>query len=382
MRILLPIFFYFFILHGLFNFERIFYINEVFSAVGIFFYFFRFYLYGFKQDIIILSLNFLILYATLLLIFSLFFNTDSSVYEFLRTTTFYYSIFSFYLGIEFYKLITSRNLFLIKDIFTYPLIYLSSLGWVITSFAILPIIFFKKKIISSFIIIGLLLIYSAITSGMFLTVILTLVFFIFFVSILKSLSLSRLMSYLLIFGGFFIFLFSLRVVGYIYNDFFYINDAFQNIFPSIDPNLIWRLMFWAYLLDQYSIYNSFAGIGFGTKLFDSQIAPSFIYFQDMNRVLSSALEYTLGPHNSFFYIFIRLGIVGLLPILVIFSEILYRFYSVQYKTTLNIFLMASFLLVSIAALFNVVLASPLYASVFWIITGMVFQGTRIFNRTI
>jgi O-antigen ligase len=138
---------------------------------------------------------------------------------------------------------------------------------------------------------------------------------------------------------------------------------------------MWRLMFWSYEFNINFINNPIFGIGFGTKLFDasSQIT-NFIVSASPN---DTNLEYTLGMHNSFLQILIRLGLAGFLPILSIYFIIFYRIKKYNlYEDNIVISLFLSFVFISVSALFNVVMESSLYSGSYWIILGMLYQSIQ------
>ena len=107
-----PTLFFVFIVHLVFNLERIFYINEIYSLIGLAIYIYKNYLFRVSQDRVLLILNLLIVYLSLYVLISFLFIRDGSVYQFLRTTVVFYSIFSFFIGIEFYKYIKFKDIFL------------------------------------------------------------------------------------------------------------------------------------------------------------------------------------------------------------------------------------------------------------------------------
>lgn len=142
-----------------------------------------------------------------------------------------------------------------------------------------------------------------------------------------------------------------------------------------DNNITWRLMLWIYLFNEVFLNNPVFGIGFGTPLFNLATAPSFITTDDGSRLT----EYTLGTHNSFFFVSLRLGSIGLLLIALIHYGLFSRAIKslrehrdhLSKGVTLSLIL-AGILFVN-SALFNVVLESPLYASNYWFTLGLMYQ---------
>ncbi|HYJ37500.1 MAG TPA: hypothetical protein VEV87_02745 [Chitinophagaceae bacterium] len=131
---------------------------------------------------------------------------------------------------------------------------------------------------------------------------------------------------------------------------------------SIDGNNTWRLVLWKQIIVDDFPGNLF-GFGFGT--------PVLQYYpvEDVQKIHS--LPYVLGAHNSFVYLFGRLGIVylflaGLIYLVIVKEYFEYKRYYVENNQEL-IFL--SFFAISIIALFNTVMESPVYAAVYWLILG-------------
>jgi hypothetical protein len=185
------------------------------------------------------------------------------------------------------------------------------------------------------------------------TVILLLICFcIFFVSLLSDLSL-------------------------IANHFSFYNEiAIRNVMASnwilgLDPNNTWRLVLWKQFLVDLFPDNLF-GVGLGT--------PAVSYFPVADFSKLDTLPYVLGAHNSFIYLFSRLGIMYLLLIIPVYS-IVFKEYFLQkwyYKKTNEIFIFYSFFAISVISLFNPTLESPIFASGYWLVLG--FLARCIFNR--
>jgi len=133
---------------------------------------------------------------------------------------------------------------------------------------------------------------------------------------------------------------------------------------SIDGNSTWRLVLWKQIIVDDFPKNIF-GLGYGTR------AIKYFPVEDYSKVQS--LPYVLGAHNSFVYLFGRLGIVYvLLTICIYFNVFREYFYEKKYYFANNqalIFL--SFFAISIIAMFNPALESPIYASGYWLVLGLV-----------
>jgi hypothetical protein len=92
------------------------------------------------------------------------------------------------------------------------------------------------------------------------------------------------------------------------------------------------------------------------------------------------LPYVLGAHNSFVYLFGRLGILYVLIIANVYRCIFkeYFYYKRYYYSNNQIMLFWSFLAITGIALFNPTLESPIYASAYWLILG--FTARAIHQR--
>jgi len=155
-----------------------------------------------------------------------------------------------------------------------------------------------------------------------------------------------------------------------FQDFYRVGyDIFET---DLDRNAIWRLMLWSYLLSTRFIYSPLCGIGFGTKLLDREDTDLFW----LGSPDDTHLEYTLGTHNSFLFVLIRFGIVGIIPLVMIYRLIFEK--PILEKEGYNIRLASahSFLFISNSAAFNVILESPLYAGTFWILLGIFVESFR------
>jgi len=370
-----PTLFFVFIVHLVFNLERIFYINEIYSLIGLAIYIYKNYLFRVSQDRVLLILNLLIVYLSLYVLISFLFIRDGSVYQFLRTTVKLYSIFSFFIGIEFYKYIKFKDIFLFNKKIPYFLGSATIFSGAVSSYALFSFLFFKKiymKLTVVFFLIASIFFQESLT-----------IYILLFGSLLVFLLikvrgvLSKAMITLTAFTLVFLFIFLFYILNIVYFDFY--AYGYEIIFPGYDVNSIWRIMLWAYMISHQFLENVFFGIGFGSKMFLIGSSPEFIYFYNENSALINDREYTLGLHNSFLYILIRFGIVGLFFVVLMYINIFYRFFKsyAHSKDNLDLAIFLSFVLISISASFNVVLESPLYASTYWIIAGMAFQSTKL-----
>lgn len=132
---------------------------------------------------------------------------------------------------------------------------------------------------------------------------------------------------------------------------------------ALDASTTWRLVFWKQaIVDQFPA--NIPGLGFGTQLF------RFYPIYDIDKL--SSLPYVMGAHNSFVYLFARLGIVYVLILLGIYRYLFkaYFYNKHYYYRNGTVLLFWSFFAITIIAFFNPVLESPVYASVYWLILGL------------
>jgi hypothetical protein len=136
---------------------------------------------------------------------------------------------------------------------------------------------------------------------------------------------------------------------------------------ALDASTTWRLVFWKQaIVDQFPA--NIIGLGFGTPLF------RFYPVYDIEKL--STLPYVMGAHNSFVYLFARLGILYVLLLLGIYRHVFkeYFYYKNYYYRNGTILLFWSFFAISIVAFFNPVLESPVYASAYWLILGLLAKA--------
>jgi len=147
----------------------------------------------------------------------------------------------------------------------------------------------------------------------------------------------------------------------------------SNPLLSIDGNSTWRLVLWNQIIvDNFP--NNLYGLGFGTPML------KYHPIEDYSKLQS--LPYVMGAHNSFIYLFGRLGIVFLLLIIPVYITLFkdYFKYKPYYYSNKQIFIFWSFFAVTVIVLFNPALESPLFASAYWILLG--FTARCIYNRKI
>lgn len=366
--------------------ERYIFSNElfVFAGIALLIFNFNYILEAVKKDYLkgfyLIHLFFiLLLWGFFEIIYSiLFLKTTTNVYVFFRTTVIWYSMFSFFLGLKFYNLFV---LFFFKKV-------KSKKKWLITLFnafssdrynlALLPLIHNKTNRVI-FIIVLLLLVFIKGEDTPKVIFIATIFLYLFNK---KNKFYSWLFNPILLFTLFILSLISLLYLSNKFSLFFDLDiaDAYQyiDVIPSAGVgNIIWRIMFWAYELKTVTLssVNGFVfGFGFGTPIFDINSAPSFLLISND----TPNEEYYLGTHNSILYILFKQGIIAFVLFLSIIFSVFNRLKKINkqngYLPNDLIYFFLSFIFIFIAALFNVVLESALYASVFWIHIGMLYQA--------
>jgi hypothetical protein len=140
---------------------------------------------------------------------------------------------------------------------------------------------------------------------------------------------------------------------------------------AIDPNITWRLVIWKQVVTDKFPAN-LAGLGLGTPVL------KYYPIEDFSKL--ATLPYVMGGHNSYIYLFGRLGIIYLLLIIpvyvIIFKE--YYYYKQYYYNNKGIFIFWSFYVITVIAFFNPALESPMFASTYWLLLG--FTARSIYNR--
>src|SRR5690554_4850626 len=104
--------FFFFILFVLYpDLERIFFINELFAFIGLFFLITNGSYYFKQKDLVVNCVLFFNIYCFLYSVISFVFIKVGSNYEFIRTLPVWYSSLTFFVGIEFVRQIKFRKWF-------------------------------------------------------------------------------------------------------------------------------------------------------------------------------------------------------------------------------------------------------------------------------
>jgi len=145
----------------------------------------------------------------------------------------------------------------------------------------------------------------------------------------------------------------------------------SNRLLSIDPNVTWRLVIWKQVITDHFPENVF-GLGFGTPV------VKYYPVEDFRKV--ATLPYVMGAHNSFIYLFGRLGIIYLVLIVIAYGSVFkeYFYFKSYYYSNNQVMIFWSFFAITVMAFFNPILESPLFASAYWLLLG--FTARCIYNR--
>jgi hypothetical protein len=138
----------------------------------------------------------------------------------------------------------------------------------------------------------------------------------------------------------------------------------SNRILKIDGNSTWRLVLWKEIIVDLFPSNLF-GIGFGT--------PAFKYFPVEDYSKLETLPYVVGSHNSFVYLFGRLGLIWILIIIPVYRCIFreYFYHKQYYYGNRQIPVFWSFFAITTIAAFNPTLESPIYSGAYWLLLGFV-----------
>jgi len=143
---------------------------------------------------------------------------------------------------------------------------------------------------------------------------------------------------------------------------------------SLDDNTTWRLVYWYRIIVERFPRNIF-GIGMGT--------PLLHYVPNLDTYLTSVYDdeydiHVMGVHNSYLTLFARLGVPYLVFLYLLYGIVLKEYYQwlPYYRSNNLAFLFISFFTVSIIGLFNLVLESPIVASLYWSMLGFLARAIQ------
>lgn len=346
-------------------FERKLFANEVLAIIGFLIFIGNPVLYR-KDDyiynnVILILFIFLAYAVTSLLIFENF-------YGYLRNTVLLYSVFSFFLGTKLYEALLrvgKKDLLFLSAILPFP-----NLGYL----PLVPLFLFRYSKLFTWQSIVLILSLLVIMAWYFvgstpIAVILLVVSFCLLTERSRVLSMFTLAG----FGaGFLIFMQPHLNIHLI--------DGIGAVMGGsdilrLDGNATVRFLMWSYLFFEVFPNNLF-GIGFGTPM----ISIPFLLKAGMATVVieDPCIEYTLGAHNSFVTVFARCGVVGLLAFICLYWRLVKDFVNdkITSKGSKVFFFYYAFVMITGVAMLNVVLESPIYASLYWGVLGMLYQAKQ------
>lgn len=346
-------------------FERYFYFNEIFSLIGISI-FFRNPIVWRKNDIIY---NLVILFIGLGIIhfiFSIF--RDPNLYAYLRHTAIIYSVFTFFVGVLFFQnrliLFLKLKKWLMKITLLaglIPNIFDRALFSVGIGFFKLSRHYIKYLFLLILLNLYVAVIYKVATPGFVIIVLLLLIF-------LKNYSYFKVFLFV-------VFIFFIIFYIYFIPNFALVTDpkSFAAVVHShpvleIDHNTTFRFGLW-YEIIFIDFWKNILGIGFGTRLFQYTKMP----------VESGEIAYYIsGAHNTYITLFSRMGVLVILFFLSLYNYI-FKFYF-KYRKILfenkSIIFFIAFFSITAVGLFNLVLESPILASGYWGILGMVYGSVK------
>lgn len=366
--LLFSAFFCLFIINLVCNTEKSIYLNELFSLTGFLIAVYLIFKRQLNKSSISYAIYFLIGYGAMRAIISL--PVIDSTYGYLRNLVLWYSIFSFFLGAMFIKylkpLYNSRSFNSIAiGIYGITLVTGNS----IATPSVFPIIFRRYKLETVFIFLALIISYLRLSEA---TLAVDIFAFLIFSISLKFQSLKKIVLHPLCFTiGLFLFFCLFMFCGFHWGS-FYISG--YEVLPLIDADILWRLMFGTYIFFQHVLTHSIFGIGFGTPIFYPD--PPLTHFIIVTNSSSNPyFAYVIGSHNFIVYVFARLGVIGLIPFILIYLNIFKKMRLIKYSN-LSKALFFSFIFITIGAFCNVVLPTPVYASTYWIILGMLYESLK------
>lgn len=152
---------------------------------------------------------------------------------------------------------------------------------------------------------------------------------------------------------------------------------------SVDANTTWRAIFW-YRIAKERFPENLVGIGFGT--------PLLPYIPGLKTEISEHSDehdvHVSGSHNTYLTVALRLGLPFVFFMVLIFRQVFKEFYNHHkyYNQENQLIIFVSFFSIAVIGLFNLLLETPLGASLFWVLLGLVAgaienRKSTVFSRT-
>jgi O-antigen ligase len=369
-----------FVANLVWNVERLLFVNEWFAFFGLVLLIRGLRMYSsfgnLRNDKVLFYVWILLVYGFVYALISLLFLRDGPIMGFARTLPLVYSIPAFYLGVEFARGRSKEAIPAVQPLNAVYLAPMALFGPRLTGPSAITLMGDSERRPYSLIVFVcvVILCFRNPFDG-FLTNIVHVVFiFAFFFAgntrIVRSL-LTHKWLYVLLLGLVFI---TLYWVFETYGKFVDVGASAFNLTSggSDSANAMWRIMFWSYVFKVHVLTHPLFGIGFGTRLFElgSRFGTVLGYGTAGRDPL---LEYTLGTHNSFIYILVRMGLVGFVLFFLISFHLIKSFMVLprDRKVEKMPFFFA-FVLISFSAIFNVILETPLYGATYWVLTGLLY----------
>jgi len=363
--------------------ERTLYLNELFSLVGLgIFLRYRYRCKNLHATRIRRGVYAFIALGIIYLIISYLFY-DINTYGYLRNSQIVYSAFSFFLGFKIYDYIyAARPSRVIALSFCLLCIYWGE--WTYSAAVVLP---------------GLLMRYSS--SSRYLLLTLVIYFYLFGVDIWMGADIGTAnlifpflimtISILFVFGKAYIsakfitvslvicVLWYLPVVfplvdTLLDNGFGAFHYQIERAFGIEDANASWRIGVWSTLIKE-AFMNAFIGIGFGTPLFPEGMETKMT----LRAAQDPYFMYTVGAHNSFITLLVRLGGIGLGVMCMMYWGLIASIRSNVQKwyyrnDTFRFSIFLCLLAVTFQAFFQVVIETPLRSAVYWVSWGLYYKA--------
>ncbi len=357
-------------------FEKQLLFNELLAFSGLFLFAYKRFKIG--NDNITRWILLLLIWCSFHTIVSLF--RMDSFYYYLRNLVIVYSIFSFFIGYYLYIYLKGfiSKIFALLKIYIVTFLFLPVSTFLFERFGMATLFpaLFKKS--SNRLIIPLLIsvniIYSITYNSATAILLSAFYFLILFAPGYRFFKQIMIVGFI-VFAIFFISIQSnLNIIANHYTP--YSDKAIHEVMDShpllsADGNTTWRLVLWKQIIVDH-FPDNIAGLGFGT--------PVMKYYPVEDYSKLDSLPYVLGAHNSFIYLFGRLGIFYLFFLLAIYTKIFkeYFYHKRYYYSNKSILIFLSFFAITIIALFNPTLESPIFASAYWLILG--FLSKVIYTR--
>lgn len=359
-----------------YTFEKVFFFNELLSAIGLFLLVYKRSRTG--NDPISIVMIFLLSWCCVHAVVSLL--RMDTFYFYLRNMVIMYSMFAFFIGFYLLKYLgryiekIRRLLRAFIGIFIFipmPRTFFERFGvamlfpalfrhaasrWTLVLMIVINIIYGITYKSSTAVFIAMFLVLVFLSTG-----------YRFFIQVMACVFVFAAVMFIYLQPN-------LALISYkwtVWNDNPIYNVAKSHPLLGLDNNSTWRLVLWNELIVDDFPANIF-GLGFGT--------PVLKYYPVEDYSKLHTLPYVLGGHNSYVYLFARLGIFYVMATLYIYAVVFKEyFYHKQYYFANNqVLLFWSFFTMSIIALFNPALETPIYAAAYWMLLG--FVARAIYNR--